>query len=432
MSITIINALKRKLERVPKKPGVYFFKNKFGRIIYIGKAINICKRVAQHLTPQKDEPPKANALRKEVCDIKWEVCDSEIDSLIEEARYIKKYSPRFNIIFRDDKNYAYACVTAEKPFPRILVVHQPRKTINGMPAFQKCVGQFTNAFALRQTLRLLRGAYPYCAAQPGSLKRPCLDFHMGRCLGACVDSTVQAQTKKNIAIIVQILSGERKGIMRRLITAMKRAAHRQEFIKAETYKLQIERLEKVFAHAPSLEQAWRPQQTKDSAEWLAVEQVLRSLLKTKRKMDRVEGYDISNISGKLAVGSMVVFTNGYPNKNQYRKFKIKYSGDTPNDPKMMAEVLSRRFAHAEWPTPNLILLDGGKGQLGAAMRIVPKKQLMLALAKEHEDIYLPGEHSPIRAASLGTPLLFFVQRIRNEAHRFAITYHKKLRSARLH
>lgn len=422
--------LKNKLKKVPQKPGVYFFKDKAERIIYIGKAINMRNRVAQHFSVNRDESPKAAALRKEIRNMGWKMCESGIDSLIEEARLIKKYAPRFNIIFRDDKNYAYACITAEKPYPRMFVVHQPEKTIKGAPLYQKSIGPFTSVFALKQTLRLLRGVYPYCLARPNSLRRPCLDYHLGRCLGACVDRKVHARTKRNIHIIIQILSGERKGIMRKLRGAMKAAAHAQEFVKAEEYKQHIERLEDVFAHAPSLEQPWRPVREKNPAEWLSVERVLRALTRAARTIHRVEGYDISNISGKFAVGSMVVFMNGYPDKKQYRKFKIKYSGDTPNDPKMMAEVLSRRFTHQEWPMPDLILLDGGKGQLGAAGRVIPQRQLICALAKENEDIYLPRSSHPIRASSLGTPFLFFVQRIRDEAHRFAVSYHKKLRSKR--
>ena len=151
-----------------------------------------------------------------------------------------------------------------------------------------------------------------------------------------------------------------------------------------------------------------------------------STLGTKH-IKRVEGYDISNIGGQYAVGSMVVFKNGEPNKNQYRKFKIKYSGTEPNDPKMMAEILARRVKHTEWPAPDLIIVDGGITQLNAARSVLPKSQPIIALAKKEEEIYIPEKRAPIPAEKIGKEFKLFAQHIRDEAHRFAITYHRKLR-----
>ncbi|MBI3685217.1 GIY-YIG nuclease family protein [Candidatus Azambacteria bacterium] len=415
--------LKAKLKAVPQKPGVYFFKDKADTIIYIGKALVLRARVRQYFTKIKGESPKTEALRTAIRAIGWKVCGSEIDALIEEAKLIKKHHPRFNVIFRDDKNYAYACATNEKPYPRIFITHQPTK----IPTrYSLCVGPFTDAFALRYTVRMLRAAYPYCAARPLSLKRACFDYHLGRCTGACADPKMYVRTEKNISAILHILSGARKGILGRLEKAMKKSARKEEFTKANEYKHRIEYLKKVFAHGPSLDRVWRHEKT-NSSEWPLVQEALQKLLGAARDIHRVEGYDISNISGKFAVGSMVVCENGFPAKSQYRKFRIQYSGDMPNDPKMMAEVISRRLRHAEWPAPDVILLDGGKGQLGAVMRVLPKTQLVMALAKENEEIYFAKKSRPVRAETLGKPFLFFVQRLRDEAHRFAITYHRKLR-----
>ncbi len=423
--------LKKKLKITPKKPGVYFFKDKNGKIIYIGKAAVLRARVRQYFTAAKDKSPKIGALRALIRDIGWKVCDSEIDALIEEARLIKKHRPRFNVIFRDDKNYAYACATNEKPYPRIFITHQPK----GIPysllptRYSLCIGPFTDAFALRHTVRMLRAAYPYCAARPLSLKRACFDYHLGRCTGACANPKMYAQTKKNISTVLRILSGARKGILGRLTKAMKEAAREEAFVKADAYKQRIQHLEKVFAHRflfvrPNLDvsrPSWELQQ------WQAVHRVLQKLFGTAREIRRVEGYDISNISGKFAVGSMVVCESGLPAKSQYRKFRIQYSGNMPNDPKMMAEIVSRRLTHQEWPAPDVILLDGGKGQLSAVAPILPQGQLVMALTKENEEIYLPRKSRPVRAETLGKPFLFFVQRLRDEAHRFAVTYHRKLR-----
>lgn len=419
--------LKIQFSAIPKKPGVYFFKDKAGKIIYIGKAAVLRARIRQYFAPlSKNAPPKMKSLQETMRAVKWKLCESEIAALIEEARLIKKHLPRFNVIFRDDKNYAYACATNEKPYPRIFITHQPEKVQNAKFKTQNCIGPFTDAAALRYIVRLLRVAYPYCAARPGSLKRPCFDFHIGRCTGACIHQKMHARTKRNINAILRILLGEKKSVLKQLEKAMKKSAREEEFIKAHEYKRRIERLEKVFAHGPLLERAeYTPRA--GASEWPLIQEVLQKLLGATRAIRRVEGYDISHISGKFAVGSMAVCEDGFPVKSQYRIFRIKYSGDAPNDPKMMAETLSRRFTHPEWPAPDVILLDGGKGQLSAALRVVPPDRLVMALAKENEEIYLPRKSNPVRAKTLGKPFLFFVQRLRDEAHRFAVSYHKKLR-----
>jgi len=201
------------------------------------------------------------------------------------------------------------------------------------------------------------------------------------------------------------------------------SAKKENFIKAGELKNKIESLENIFAHRlflgvdSSQAQAQRWDKAKSS---------LQAFLKSKKEIRRVEGYDISNIGGQYAVGSMVVFENGEPSKNQYRKFKIKYSGDEPNDPKMMAEIISRRMRHAEWPTPDLIIVDGGITQLNAARSVLPKSQPVISLAKKEEEIYAPNR-PPIHAAQLGNETKLFLQHLRDEAHRFAITYHRKLR-----
>ena len=152
-----------------------------------------------------------------------------------------------------------------------------------------------------------------------------------------------------------------------------------------------------------------------------------STLGTKH-IKRVEGYDISNIGGQYAVGSMVVFIDGLPDKSQYRKFKIKYSGEISDDPRMMAEIISRRMRHAEWPAPDLIIVDGGITQLNVARSVLPKNQPVISLAKKEEEIYIPEKRAPIPAEKIGKEFKLFAQHLRDEAHRFAIAYHRKLRS----
>lgn len=412
--------VKKKLGRIPKKPGVYFFKDRAGKIIYIGKAAVLRARVGQYFRKASDESPKTGRLRNEIADVGWKVCGSELDALIEEARLIKRHLPRFNIIFRDDKNYAYACISNEKPYPRIFKTHQPQQQM-------RCIGPFTGVGALKEVLRMLRAIYPFCTLRPSHYKRPCFDTHLGRCTGVCADPSKTAETKRNIYTIAHILSGKRQSILTKLKVAMKKASQREDFKKASEFKRQIEKLDDVFSHHFLLMREEEKRREAFSQEWPEVERVLKKLLRTARPIRKVEGYDISNISGKYAVGSMVVFENGTADKNQYRKFKIRYSGEEPNDPKMMAEVLTRRLKHPEWPLPDLMLLDGGRGQLSVVGRVLSKNQFVIALAKEKEEIYVPHAFHPISAASLGKPFLFFVQRVRDEAHRFAVTYHRKLR-----
>lgn len=413
----------QQLKKLPKAPGVYFFKNKKSEVIYIGKANILANRVRQYFARGAEQSPKLVALQKEITHIEWKVCESAIDALIEEARYIKAYRPKYNVVFRDDKSYLYVCVTAEKEYPRIVITHQPLQATS-YKLKATCIGPFTEGAALKETLRHLRRIYPYCTVRPS--KKPCFDYHLGKCLGACAYPSARAQTKKNIRAIAQILNGKRQSIIKKLEKDMKRAAAEERFLDAQEFKHKIISLQKIFAHRPALER-FALHTEPDGAEWGKIQESLQKFLADTRPIHRVEGYDISNISGKYAVGSMVVFENGIPNKNEYRKFKIKHSGDLPNDPKMMQEIMSRRMAHTEWQKPDLIILDGGKGQLSAVRKILPKDQLVFAIAKREEEIYTPSSPLPLPSSRLGNECALFIQRVRDEAHRFAVSYHRKLR-----
>ncbi|MEK7493716.1 MAG: GIY-YIG nuclease family protein [Patescibacteria group bacterium] len=415
------------LKKLPSSPGVYFFKNRESKVIYIGKASILKNRVRQYFARQAAQFPKTAALQKEITRVEWKICESAIDALIEEARYIKAYRPKYNVVFRDDKNYLFVCITAEKEYPRIFISHQPEKDkkLVALQRGMKIIGPFTDGAALKQTLRNLRRIYPYCTAR--SSKKPCFDYHLGKCLGACAYPAARAQTKKNIRAIENILSGKRQQIIKKLEKEMKRAAKEELFRDAEEIKHKIIYLQKIFAHRPALERLALSNESNEVA-WEKIQGSLQKFLATTRTINRVEGYDISNISGKYAVGSMVVFESGAPNKSEYRKFKIRYSGDEPNDPKMMQEIFSRRMLHDEWQKPDLIIIDGGRGQLSAARAVLPANQLVFAIAKREEEIYTPTSPHPLPSSRLGNECALFIQRIRDEAHRFAVSYHRKVRS----
>lgn len=413
----------KKLASLPKNPGVYFFRDARGSVIYVGKAVVLRNRVRQYFTKRTDEHPKIAALRDEIADIAWIECASEIDALIEEARYIKKNRPKYNVILRDDKNYFFVCITAEKEYPRLFITHQPDNQKSGI-ACAEVLGPFTDGTALKETLKMLRNIYPYCTSRPS--KRPCFHYHLGRCTGACAYPAARAQTRRNIRAIAHILSGKRQTLLKKMERNMKDAAKREQFVKAEEIKKRIERLRTIFEHTTTIARFSEIRMPRVE-QWDEVRRTLETFLKTTHAITRVECYDISNIGGKYAVGSMAVFENGAPNKNEYRKFKIKYSGSEPNDPKMIAEVLSRRIRHAEWKTPDLIIVDGGVTQLAAARSALPETQSVISLAKQREEIYTPRSPLPTPAQTLGDATLFFLQSIRDEAHRFAIGYHKLLR-----
>ncbi len=416
---------KKKLRALPSAPGIYFFKDVKGKVLYVGKANNLRARVRQYFARSSERHPKTEALVRESDRVSWKRCESEIDALIAEARSIKKYSPKYNVILRDDKNYFFVCISKEV-YPRLCITHQP--PLFGSSTSKHIIGPFTDGGALKETLRLLRGAYPYCTCKPAT-KRACLNYHLGRCLAPCVHPDARTKTKRNVQVISAILEGKRNALLRALTARMKRASRAEEFQKASELKKQIESIQNIFSHRFFLERFQEIKQAKPR--WSVVEKKLRLLLKTKKSIRRVECYDISNISGKHAVGSMVVFENGAPDKKNYRKFKIKYSGSESNDPKMMAEVLARRIKHDEWPMPDLIIVDGGQPQLSAARAVLPELQLVVGLAKKQEELYTVIRPTPTLAKSLGEETLFFVQRVRDEAHRFAIAYHRKLREIQM-
>ncbi len=417
-----MKSLHEELRTLPRSPGVYIFRDSKKRVIYVGKANVLYERVKQYFARETTKNhPKIIALRKEITSIDYRLCESEVDALITEAHYIKKYNPKFNVILRDDKNYFFLGITQE-PFPRFFITHQPDSTKQMIPC--DFIGPFTDGFAIKETLKHLRSLYPYrhCRTLP---KKPCLQYHLGRCLAPCTKPETKSKVRSNAKAITDIFQGKRVSILKKLETRMKIVAQSENFIKAAEIKKQIEGIHIIFSHKRFLQRFKEIKRT--PYEWEIIEHKLQSLLKTNLQLSRIECYDISNISGKHAVGSMVVFQKGIPTKSQYRKFKIRFSENEPNDPKMMAEVLQRRFKHNEWPIPDLVIVDGGITQLHAAQSVLPATQLVMGLAKKQEELYVPRRLAPTHADELGKDVLHFVQNIRDEAHRFAITYHRLLR-----
>lgn len=408
---------------LPKTAGVYCFvastSGKGREFLYIGKAVNIRARVKSHfMSPVfKDDVfilPKTEK-------IGYIKSDSEIEALLIEAELIKKYRPKYNVIWKDDKNYSFVEITAEN-VPRVLVSHQTKSN-------SRYIGPFVDGKALKQSLRIIRRAFPYVTKKHGGNKK-CLFCEIKLCPGPCTTRKEKGLYQNNIKNLTKILQGKKQQVLRTLKTEMKKASKAQEFEKAALLRDQVFALENVFANAHIIKDL--PQTGLD---WPGLEKRLRALVGARCKIKRIEGYDVSNIQGKQATGSMVVFDHGLPDKKEYKRFKVKITGK-PDDIAMLKEVLKRRFSHPEWPRPQIILIDGGKGQLNAAVEA--KKETpecreikVLAIAKRKNELFIEGKDKPILLKTLPREISNLVLQTRDEAHRFAIAYHRKLRRKRM-
>ena len=374
---------KSNLSRLPTTVGVYAFK-KGAKFFYVGKAANIKERVKQH----KD----LLGLAKEIGYIKT---NSEIEALILEAKLIKKIQPKYNVLWRDDKNYFYVAITKED-FPRVIITHQLK--IKNCKLKIDFIGPFIEGTSLKRALTYLRRTFPYYTSKSHP-KGSCLWCHLKLCPGP---DPVKPEYQKNIKSLVFVLKGNSRKVLNDLKRRMKKSSLLQEYEKAAKIRDKITSLERVI----------NPQQIPG----------------------RAEAYDVSNIQGEEAAGSMVTFINGRPAKNFYRKFKIKIAGK-PNDVAMIKEILSRRLRHAEWPYPDLILIDGGKAHLNAASKCLKWnfKHIIkvMAIAKKENKLYVEGRTKPILLKGLPREMFNLILQLRDEAHRFAISYHRKLRKKRL-
>ncbi|RJQ36665.1 hypothetical protein C4552_02095 [Candidatus Parcubacteria bacterium] len=424
---------------IPAYPGVYIFRRD-GTPIYVGKAANLKTRLGSYFQKRPNLGTKTERMLAEATSVDFERVVSEIDALIKEAELIKKFHPRFNVIMRDDKNYSFVGITKE-PFPRIFVTHQPTdaeaKRRAGAKGGASYYGPFTSASELHMALKLLRRVFPYCTCKQPH-KRPCLNSQIGRCPGVCCITDPRARFKKlaharaqyrrTIRKIIAVLKGDRQRLMQSLKREMARAARTERYEEAARLRDELSGLESLFEHRTVIR---RP----DAGPlWQETEAHLRVMLGTDMPISRIEGYDISNISGTEATGSMVVFTDGRPDKSQYRKFRIK-TVVGPNDVASHGEVLRRRFTHPEWHYPQLVVMDGGKPQLNAALAALKDsakrdkiigRVIVTALAKR-EEILFTADGRSIRLANEHPALFNLFRFIRNESHRFAQAYHHKLR-----
>jgi excinuclease ABC subunit C len=410
----------KEYKRIPKSPGVYCFKNR--EVLYIGKASDIQNRVKNHF----QQPGfKENIFLDKTKKIGFIKTESEIEALILEAKLIKKYRPKYNILWRDDKNYFFVGSTKED-FPPIFMTHQKKPKDN-------YIGPFVDGKALKQTLKTLRKVFPYrsCKNLP---KKPCLWYQLDRCPAPCLlksslgkqipsaKDNIKKDCQNNIRNIVKILNGEKNKVLDNLKREMRMAAKSREFEKASKIRDKIYALKRVMSHSRVLKEKVE--------EWEKTEEKLKKILKLKKKILRIEAYDVSNIQGQEATGSMVTFIKGEPSKDFYRKFKIKISGE-PNDVAMLKEIIKRRLKHKEWTYPDLILVDGGITQFTAAKSESKNSKIpIMALAKKKNELFIDRRKS-ILLKILPREIFNLILQLRDEAHRFALAYHLKLRKKNL-
>ncbi len=549
-----------RLSRLSSSPGVYLMKDAAGRVIYVGKAISLRNRIRSYFQSKKGMGKKTQLLSVHIADFAVITTNNEVEALILEDTLIKEHQPRYNIRLRDDKRYPYLKIAAES-FPRILVVRKRQRD-------RACYfGPYTDVKAMRKTLKLIRKTFPIRTCSPPVPRstgyKPCLNYHIERCMAPCVGLISEEAYEELIAGIALLLEGKINGLISFLQAKMKELASQELFEQAIKVRDQITALSHIATQQPivvadhierdviglSIEAdracaqvffirdgrlcgretfylrapgnpaptevlsaflsqyysqvttipreillpekiedealiLWlasqrngkvilrTPQRGKkrqlvkmatDNARYSLQEEVMRGVLRSEdlsvlREMQqrltlstlpqRIEAFDISNIMGQQATGAMVVFKGGKPAPHAYRRFKVKITGK-PDDYAMMAEILRRRLQRglseidhltgkfSEFP--DLILIDGGKGHLNIAVKVIDEirrnydfplhKIDLLSLAKEREEIFLPGAEAPLRIPP-DNPALLLLRYIRDEAHRFSIDYHRKLRRGR--
>lgn len=396
--------MKQLYDTFPETPGVYLMKDAAGKLLYIGKAANLKRRVSSYFLRPHDS--RIQKMVSQIHSIAYRKTDTALEALILEADLIKKNQPPYNILEKDDKSFLFVEITKE-PFPRVLLVRgKEKKAADGVH-----YGPFISGASIREALRIVRRIFPWNIHPDtliGTSIRPCFDYQMGLCPGTCIGAVSKREYMKTIRAVKLIFEGKKDRIIRSLEQEMERASKALAFEKAARLRGQIFSLKHI----------------QDVA---LIRDADFGFPQAKEEPFRIEGYDISNISGTSAVGSMVVFTNGKPNPEQYRKFKIK-TFKTANDVGMLAEVLRRRLRHREWPLPGVFLIDGGKGQVSAVRGVLDEVGLripVVGIAKGPER--KKNEFVGTLPDGLSERILV---RVRDEAHRFAISYYRALHRAR--
>ncbi len=424
--------IRSKLSEVPDRPGCYLMRDRRGVIIYVGKATSLRRRVLSYFRPaaRRRGSPKLRSLIHSAEDIEWIPLRTEAEAALTEGHLIKEYRPRFNVSFRDDKRFLLLRVDLREPLPRFQAVRLNRE--EGATYF----GPYPSSAAVWATLDFLEKHFGLRHCKPripdAETHRHCLADIVRFCSAPCIGRVGAEAYRQRVEEACAFLRGERPAYLEELRAAMERAAAKLDFEKAAALRDVRMALQRVVGARRRVVRT--PEMEEEAAE--AGLRELAAELGLAEPPQRIECYDISNISGTLAVGSLVCAVRGRPHRALYRRFRVR-SQTARDDAAMMAEVLRRRFSRletegGEWP--DLVLVDGGAIQLRAACRELGRFErhvvAVAGLAKRREELYLPGQPQPLRlpAESAALPIL---QRIRDEAHRFALDYHRRLRARRI-
>ncbi|MBI2448498.1 excinuclease ABC subunit UvrC [Candidatus Microgenomates bacterium] len=484
-----MDIIKNKLKSLPNMPGCYKFYDNSEKLLYIGKAKNLKKRVSSYFV-KNNKDPKTRVLVGKISDVGWETTDSEMDALILEAKLIKKFLPPYNIKIKDDKSFLSVKIDFSQKYPRPELARLAR----AKPSQQaKIYGPFTDGALLRSGLKVLRRIFQWCDLSEAEMSRrqktarPCFSYHLKNCSGVCAGKISVKEYGKNMKQLSRFFEGEKGSIVKELKREMTISAKNKDFEKAAKLRDKIKTLEHLGQNIQfsnnnlNIENSLKIEKLKIKNSQSALKELIKEInisLGTRLKFHkkwRIEFYDISNTSGTNAVGSMIVWQDGEFARDQYRKFKIK-TVEGANDFGSLVEVLRRRIGRISkfknqmsnkiqslnvqnvfWPEPDIIILDGGKPQLSAVGRMFTEQGIdipLLALAKEEEEVWgvnftkpklhkrhkqkykfhktqtvlnLQSEIFNLKSIAKDSPEGFFLQKIRDEAHRFAITFHRVLR-----
>ncbi len=540
--MTVREDVLEKIKRLTTEPGVYLWKDEKGRILYVGKAVNLRNRVKSYVRKDSNRAVKVAAMMSHAVDLETIVVANEPEALILENTLIKKYHPRYNIMLRDDKTYPYIKVTVQEEYPRVFMTRRVQR--DGARYF----GPFADAGAVHRVLKLVQVALHLRTCRSMKVARPCLQYHLGHCDAPCMNYISKDDYRRQAELAVDALEGRNRRLVNDLRNKMEEAAAGLAFEKAAMYRDQLEALAAVkeqqdivttgagdsdiigFAveagqtcvqiymirggklmgreifhiengddetsssltaavldqyyvngvfvpkeivvaaverkeeyerrlsaqkgrnvslivprrgmkkrllemaetNARVLLEQRRLQWQHDKDKTSGAVEALARVLDLPCLPERMECFDISHTQGIETVASMVVFEHGRPAKSEYRRFKLKTVQGKPDDFASMAEIMERRYSEKDWPEPDLIIIDGGKGQLHAALPVIRQagtEATVISLAKRIEEIFVEGRSESV-ILSHHTPELQLLQAIRDEAHRFAITYHRKLRGKR--
>lgn len=396
---------------LPPRPGVYFMKDAAGKTMYIGKATSLRNRVTSYFSRPADA--RIEAMVTKIRTIDYQETPTAIEALMLEAQLIKKHQPPYNVDEKDDKSFLHLAFTRE-PFPKPVLIRGHELARMPKKQFLYTFGPFKSAFAVQSALDTLRRTFPWTTCSPNR-GRPCFYRHLHQCPGVCTGEITSAEYTKIIRDLARFFRGDRAGVVRTMRAHMKRAAAAKRYEEAAEIRDRLFALDHI----------------RDIAGMKREDAALEKFIDV---FGRVEGYDISNTLGQDSVASMVVFQDGEPKKSEYRKFKIK-TVEGANDVASIAEVMRRRFTHSGegWRMPDLVLVDGGVPQVSAAKKALDALGVKVPLVgmakgpdrKGDELIFDKSDYELQRLVAAFKPLL---KRVRDEAHRFAIAFHRSRRA----